>query len=157
MLLQSWICLFSRTGMTGVSLVGLDLTPAVRLDQNILLRGAVQNFGVSSISSECNPHPKTGALAGFKSQCMSRKEWTYSRAVKICNGCHRVLFSLKKRTSHHSTIQNVKSSTKKEYDCHDTSCTVTGPYNTQRCLPLALWLKKSIQEYVAQGSRKGIA
>jgi hypothetical protein len=44
-------------------LVGLDLTPAVRLDQNVLLKGAVQNFGVSSISSgeekNINPHQST--------------------------------------------------------------------------------------------------
>lgn len=48
---------------SGVSLVGLDLTPAVRLDQNVLLKGAVQNFGVSSISSgeekNINPHQST--------------------------------------------------------------------------------------------------
>jgi len=44
-------------------LVGLDLTPAVRLDQNVLLKGAVQNFGGSSISSgeekNINPHQST--------------------------------------------------------------------------------------------------
>lgn len=102
-------------------------------------------------SIHINPHPKTGALAGFRSQCMSRKEWTYSRAVKICHGCHRALFFLKRRTLHHSTIQNVKSSPKKEYNCHITSCTVTGPYIARR---VYLWLKKSIQEHVAQGSRK---
>lgn len=27
------------------------------------------------------------ALAGFKSQCISRREWTYSKAVRICQDC----------------------------------------------------------------------
>ena len=149
-----------RVRTSGVSLVGLDLTPAVRLDQNVLLKGAViAEFWNSVSSGECNPHPKTGALAGFRSQCMSRKEWTYSRAVKICNGCHRVLFS----KTHIASQHNPKRQTEHQEGIQ-LSRRVTGAYVTRR---VYLWLSLAEEKHSrtcssrlkerAQRSRKLVA